>query len=265
MTEPVKNTGPGPERRYNPLHPPGKKGNLFIILAFLSGCLAFIVIMDTIIMPLYLRTGREITSPNLINKTIDEAIPIVRSQHLSVVEDSRDFNDQVARDAIAFQMPAAGTILKPGRRIHVILSKGPQPLHIPNVVGKSVRDAENEIKDAGFEVIDRQWKASDKYVRGIVAGQYPSGDRDVPETIGVVLYIANGRKETNVVMPNLIELSMKAAIDTLTLYNFNSEKINIQKEEAPNLLPDTVIDQHPDPGTPTNTSVEVDLVISTSK
>jgi len=261
----VKNMGFEPSGEYRSFHTLKKKGSLFIILAFMSGCIAFIVIMDTIIMPLYLRTGREITSPNLMNKTIDEATPIVRSLHLSMVEDSRDFNDMVPRDAIAFQMPASGTILKPGRRIHVVLSKGPKPLHIPSVVGKSIRDAENEIKDAGLEVIDKQWKASDKYIRGIVAGQYPSGDQEVPETTGVILFIANGRKEANVVMPNLIELSMKAAMDTLSAYKFNMEKITIQKEEAPNLLPDTVIDQHPDPGTPTNTSVDVDLVVSTSK
>ena len=242
-----------------------RRGFLFISLSSLSGCMAFIVIMDTIIMPLYLRTGREITSPNLVNKTVEEAIPIVRSLHLSLVEDSKDFNDKVPRDAIAFQMPAAGTILKPGRRIHVVLSRGPKPLHIPNVVGKSTRDAENEIKDAGFEVIDQRWKASDKYIRGIVMDQYPAGDQEVPETTGVILFIANGRKETNVVMPNLIDLSYKAAMDTLTLYKFNIEKVNVQKEEAPNLLPDTVIDQHPDPGTPTNTSAEVDLVVSSSK
>ncbi|MFA6472749.1 MAG: PASTA domain-containing protein [Candidatus Latescibacterota bacterium] len=265
MAEPLKNMGIGQSGEYHSFNAQKKKGFLFIILAFLSGCAAFIVIMDTVIMPLYLRSGREITSPNLVNKTIEEATPIARSLHLSLVEDSRDFNDLVLRDAIAFQMPAAGTILKPGRRIHVVLSKGPKPLHIPIVIGKSIRDAENEIKDAGLEVIDKQWKASDKYVRGIVAGQYPSGDQEVPETTGVILFIANGRKESNVVMPNLIDLGMKAAMDTLSAYKFNMEKVTIQKEEAPNLLPDTVIDQHPDPGSPTNTSVDVDLVISTSK
>jgi beta-lactam-binding protein with PASTA domain len=39
--------------------------------------------------------------------------------------------------------------------------------------------------------------------------------------------------------------------------------MRVQREEAPQLLPDTVIDQHPDPGVPTNTSTEIELVVST--
>ncbi len=221
--------------------------------------------MDMIIMPLYLNSGREIVAPDLIGKDLAEAQNISRAYELGLVEDGKDFSNTAPPETVAMQIPSPGTILKPGRRIHVVVSRGPRPLMIPDVVGKSPVQAELEIKSAGLEVIDRRWKASDKYPRGIVAEQYPPGNQEVPENTGVILFIANGRRENNVVMPNLIDLSYQAAMETLAVYQFNLEKITVQHEEAPQLLPDTVIDQLPDPGVPTNTNAEIDLVVSTTK
>ncbi|MHB9029296.1 MAG: PASTA domain-containing protein [Candidatus Latescibacterota bacterium] len=241
------------------------RGFLVAVSAFFGGWLFIILLVDQIVMPLYLNSGREIVAPDLKNKTIAEARSISQAFELVLIEDGREFSSTVPPDVISMQIPVSGTILKPGRRIHVIVSKGPRPLRIPNVVGKSPIQAELEIKSAGLEVLDKRWKASDLYPRGVVADQYPKGDQDVPENTGVILFIANGRPETNVVMPNLIDLSFQAAMDTLSVYKFNLDKIHIQREEATHLLPDTVIDQHPDPGVPTNTNSDIDLVISTSQ
>jgi len=63
-------------------------------------------------------------------------------------------------------------------------------------------------------------------------------------------------------MPNLIELSLSAAKDTLRTYNFNLNFLEIHYENAPELLPETVIDQNPDPGTLTNTNSVITLDVS---
>lgn len=241
----------------------GFKRLVLSLTAFGLGMLCTVILLDQVFMPMYLNAGREIIAPDLINKTRAEANRISRAYELVLVEDGDDFSNTAPAETVSMQIPSPGTILKPGRRMHVVISKGPRPLMIPNVVGKSPVQAELEIKSAGLEVIDKRWKASDKYPRGVVAEQYPPGDQEVPENTGVILFVANGRRETNVVMPNLIDLSYQAALDTLSVYKFNLDKVNLQKEEAPQLLPDTVIDQHPDPGVPTNTDTEIDLVVST--
>ena len=143
------------------------------MFSFFFGWVFFVLAMDFIVMPLYLNSGREIIAPDIRNKTYNDAFRIVRAYELLLVEDGKDFSNIVPSDAISFQTPAPGTILKPGRRIHVVVSKGPRPLRIPNVVGKSPVQAELDIKAAGLEVIDKRWKPSDQYTRGIVAGQYP--------------------------------------------------------------------------------------------
>jgi beta-lactam-binding protein with PASTA domain len=247
------------------LFPHGKRGIVFYGLALFVGWLFIVLVMDMAVMPLYIKSGKEITAPNLVNRTFVEAQSITRAYRFEIIEDGTSFSNTVPSGEIAVQIPSAGTILKPGRRIHVVLSRGSRPLVIPNVVGKSPREAELIINSAGLEVVDQQWKASDKYSRGIVADQFPPGDKEAPENTGVILFVANGRHETNVVMPNLIDLGYHAALDTLGAYKFDLEKVQVQREEAKQILPDTVIDQHPDPGMPTNTRTEVDLVVSTSQ
>ena len=254
---------PRQAQKKGPPRPVRRRGIVFCVFAFFSGWLFFVLAMDKLAMPLYINSGREIVAPSLANKTFDEARAITRAYTLDIIEDGRDFSSTVPAGEVAVQTPSPGTILKPGRRIHVILSRGPRPLTIPNVVGKSPREAELIINGAGLEVIDKRWKASDKYPRGVVADQYPPGDKEVPENTGVILFVANGRREFNVVMPNLIDISCQAALDTLGVYKFNLEKVHVQREQAPQFLPDTVIDQHPDPGVPTNTDTEIDLVVST--
>ena len=136
---------------------------------------------------------------------------------------------------------------------------------MPNVVGKSLREARLEIQSKGLIVQEEGWTASNDYPIGIVAKQYPEAFQEVPENTGVILSISNGKKETNIIMPNLINLSLQAARDTLRAYNFNLQRLKVQREEQLNLLPDTVIEQYPDPGDPANTDDEVDLVVSSSQ
>ena len=136
---------------------------------------------------------------------------------------------------------------------------------MPNVVGKPRRDAELEVKRYGLKLVKSQWVRSNDYLRGIIARQNPEGGEEIPENTEVILYISDGSPETDVIMPNLIELGLSAALDTLKAYGFNLSNVHQQTEEAPELLPETVIDQHPDPGKPTNKTFEINLIISTSK
>ena len=110
---------------------------LFVIGAFLSGCIFMVLLLDIIVMPIYLRTGKKIRVPNLTNMTFQEAQNIAHNAHIGIVIDAVDYNDSIAVNNIAYQIPVPDAVVKPGRRIHVVISKGPQPLLMPNVAGKS--------------------------------------------------------------------------------------------------------------------------------
>ena len=233
--------------------------------AFFFAGLLIIMTMDKIIMPIFLKSGRELEAPDLIGKSLEEAEDILLDKNLTLLADSTEYNIDFPANTISFQYPPAKTKIKPGRRIRVIVSLGSRPIKIPDLIGKPKRDAELIIDGLGLKLASQEWVHSNDYLKGIVARQYPEGNQDVSEDTEVILYISDGLPETDIIMPNLIELGLSAALDTLKAYNFDISKINIQTEEAPELLPETVIDQHPDPGTPTNSNIVVDMVVSPSK
>lgn len=233
--------------------------------AFLLASITFVLTMDKVIMPLYQRSGREIEAPDLLGVMVDEAKKIASSKKLSLIMEPPKFNNIYPKDTVSFQFPAKGTVIKPGRRILVKISKGPVPMTVPDVVGKSSRDARLAIQAAGLFVSEEAWKPSNDFLYGIVAEQDPKGGEEVPENTGVILYISNGEKETNIIMPDLRKLSLAAALDTLRAYSFDVTRVRMQREEQPDLLPNSVIEQYPDPGLPANTDDEVVLIVSTSE
>ncbi|MFA6472957.1 MAG: hypothetical protein WCU00_13050, partial [Candidatus Latescibacterota bacterium] len=60
-----------------------KKG-LFAAAAFLSGCITVILLLDLIVMPIYLRSGKEIRVPTLTSMTFQEAQEIARKSNLGI-------------------------------------------------------------------------------------------------------------------------------------------------------------------------------------
>ncbi len=255
----------------------GKKkviGRFFAVLIkhfFLAGMALFfaglliLLSMDKIIMPIFLKSGSEISAPNLIGLTIDDARKFLRRMNFELIKDSAEFNMDFPENTITFQYPVPGTKIKPNRRIRVIVSLGTRPISIPDVVGKSRRDAGYIMKAFGLNIVRYEWVHSNEQVRGIVAVQYPEEGEEIPENTEVILYVSDGLPETKFIMPNLIELSYTAAMDSLKFYNLDTSNVNIQREEAPELLPETIIDQHPDPGTPIHINSVIDLLVSTSQ
>jgi len=231
--------------------------------AFTAAGLLFLVTMDKIVMPVYQRTGKEIQAPDLRGMSLDEAGKLLKSISLNYVVEKEDFNGNYPSNTIYLQIPPAATKIKPGRNVRIHVSLGQKPVKLPDVVGLSKSQAAESILYAGLRVNeDVSWIPSNDYLYGIVAAQSPAGGSDVPDTTIVTLYISNGLRVTNTVMPNLLNLSYSAASDTLRVHGFNSALFKIQYEEQPDLLPDTVIDQNPDPGAPANRNDEVILIIS---
>jgi eukaryotic-like serine/threonine-protein kinase len=236
--------------------------NLLLVAAgFVVAGVLFLVVMDNIVMPWYQRSGQEIELPAMTGLTPEDALKVADDRFL-VVEDQREFTETYPIGVISFQLPAAGTAIKPGRRVHVKISKGARPITVPDVVGKPPPNARLDIKAAGLTVVEGGFIPSNEYPFSMVARQHPEAGVEVGENSPVAIYISDGRPETDTVMPDLLNLSYSTAVDSLRASGFNIRRLKVQPEVRDDLLPDTVIDQYPDPGVPANTAAEVRLVVS---
>jgi serine/threonine-protein kinase len=67
------------------------------------------------------------------------------------VNSSQDFSTSVEAGLVISQDPAGGTGFK-GDKIDLVISQGPQLIHVPDVVGERVDKATSKLEEAGFKV-----------------------------------------------------------------------------------------------------------------
>ncbi len=111
--------------------------------------------------------------PQLVGETVGVATQKLKNARLTVsATPVLEFSDTLAKDRVLRTDPAAGASLKPGTAVTLVLSKGREPIKVPDVRGKKQRDAENALKDVGFEVRISE-VFSDAVEKGVVVGQTP--------------------------------------------------------------------------------------------
>jgi eukaryotic-like serine/threonine-protein kinase len=88
--------------------------------------------------------------PNLVGQTVDEAQGRITEAGLKL-ETREQYDGSVPAGHVVSQEPASGTMPK-GGTVKVVVSKGPEMISVPNVKGKSVKSAIEELEEAGFKV-----------------------------------------------------------------------------------------------------------------
>lgn len=95
--------------------------------------------------------GREpVAVGDWVGKPAHQATQALKDSGLKVTT-TEAFDDQVPRGAVVSQDPGPGTAFK-GDTVALVVSKGPELVPVPSVVGMSARDARAKLKAAGFQV-----------------------------------------------------------------------------------------------------------------
>lgn len=89
--------------------------------------------------------------PDVLGKTLDEATKTLEGAGLKVQSSGEEFSDTVPAGHIISASNSANP-MKQGDTVNVVVSKGQDLVQVPNVVGKTTKDAVKALEDAGFEV-----------------------------------------------------------------------------------------------------------------
>jgi beta-lactam-binding protein with PASTA domain len=93
---------------------------------------------------------------------------------------------------VVSQSPAPGTSLRPGARVRVNVSAGPNPqpnTAVPNVVGQDQSTAAQTLRDAGFKVAVLNRPTADQSKDGLVVEQQPRANANIPGGSQVTIFI----------------------------------------------------------------------------
>ena len=130
--------------------------------------------------------GREpITVQDFTGKPVDQAVQALRGAGLQVDASQQAFSDTVPEGSVASQTPRGGTLYK-GDKVTLVVSKGPQKVDVPNVVGMQQDKAVKTLRKAGFKVDVRQFMGG---FFGIVRQQSPDAQSKAPKGSTVVIVV----------------------------------------------------------------------------
>lgn len=144
----------------------------------------------------------QISAPDLYNLTLDEAQRSLDKLNLNIrvnIED--EYSNEVEKGKIISQQPMSGSTLQEGDTVTLVLSKGPMKGNIPNVVGLTLGEAGNILKENKLSLGNIKYEYSDTYNNGIVISQDPKSGSENNQEWGTVNVVVSKGKKEEVVQP----------------------------------------------------------------
>ncbi|WP_258069603.1 Stk1 family PASTA domain-containing Ser/Thr kinase [Arthrobacter sp. SX1312] len=156
--------------------------------------------------------------PDLGGRTQDEAAAELEAAGLAVGALGQEYSESVPAGVILRQDPEQGAERRRGSVVDLVMSLGPAPIAVPDVVGLAEEDAVAALEEAGLmPVVDGTREYSRTVPEGAVVGQSPSGT-DVQRGTGVTLTISRGPRLVQV--PSVFSLSEERAVAALEAAGF---------------------------------------------
>ena len=155
-----------------------------------------------------------LTMPDLTGKTREEALELVKKARFNTPQISEDFHDTVPEGQISYQDPAPNASVAHNTIVKITVSKGRQPVSMPNLVGKPSQEAQNELTQVGLQPQVTE-DFSDSVPKGKVISQSVAPNTTVHRLDQVNLVISKGPEV--VAVPNVFgksEGDARAALES---------------------------------------------------
>ncbi len=229
------------------------------ILWILFALFAIVLLMDNVILPWYVSSPIE-KVPDVVGKTEVDAVKQLETQDLEPIVGDTTFDEKFPKGSIIFQRPRAGETVKEGRRVYLFVSGGEPVVHVPQLTGKSVRDARFSLERLGLKLGDVDQEPSG-YPKDMIYDQQFAEGTPVKKGETVDVTVSLGQVQTgSIEIPDLIGKSLTEAEKILADSSLKVGKINYQPSFS--LLPNTILDQYPSKGNKVNPGDKVDLFVT---
>ncbi len=198
------------------------------------------------------------TVPDVVGKVQAEAQTAITAAGFVVGEVTQSFSLTVTAGDVISQDPTAGTLALPGGEVKLLISLGPQPLAVPNVLGKIREEAQTAIVAAGFTLGTVAQGSSGTVPAGCVMSQNPPADAMMPPGTAVDLTVSQGPQ--SVAVPDIVGRAQSDAQATITGTGFSVGAVTQEWSAA--VPTGSVISQNPAAGTVMIPGTAIDFVVS---
>jgi beta-lactam-binding protein with PASTA domain/predicted Ser/Thr protein kinase len=170
---------------------------------------------------IYSSTGPpQVTVPDVTGRSLEDAVQRLADAKLKWrivhVESDQDVGTVVE------QSPTDGASVDQGSKVTLKVSKGPQPVAVPNVVGHTFATANSELQAAGFAVA-RHNIPSDQPAETVVSTEPPPGTYQPP---GTTITVNVSKGPTTSTVPDVTSQDQASAVSQLRASGFRVHIVN---------------------------------------
>lgn len=225
------------------------------MLVFILAAASFLSAITAIRFAIH---GREVSMPNVVGKSANDAQNILAGLRLRMKVADRVYSD-LPVNYVVRQSPPAGMRVKVMQQAHVVLSLGPRAVTLPALEGRSLRAARIELLRDGLQVGEISSAYLPDFPADDVVQQdpHPGSGAASPH---VNLLVSQGAHEPAFVMPYLVGLNRAEAERQFAAAGLRVAKTT--PVPAPEWPHDTVVGQTPLHGARVAASTSVELQIA---
>jgi serine/threonine-protein kinase len=165
----------------------------------------------------------QVTVPKVTGLQESAARDALTQAHLVPGDSAQQYSDQ-AKGSVLRADPAVGSTVRNGSTVTLTISKGPQPVTVPDLTGKSRQDAEAALKAVRLGWTIGPGRNDDNAPAGTVLSQSPSDGTLMPGA-KVTLILSKG--PVLVAVPNVVGQQVAQARLALTAAGFDMRRTNV--------------------------------------
>ncbi|MGW5613760.1 Stk1 family PASTA domain-containing Ser/Thr kinase [Streptomyces sp. NPDC003877] len=238
-----------------------RKSNTSTILLVVAGVL---VLVGAILIGRWAVSGNSgsgddtLPAPNFVGETEQNARKLATNSDLELTFSKKPCENQ-AKGNVCSQNPTAGTDVKKGETIALVVSTGAPKVTVPDVTGLTYEKAKAELEDKGFQV-EQKTEESDR-TPGVVTKQDPNGDTEQEKGSTITLTVA--KEAARATVPDVLGQSCDAAKQQMQASNLVGNCTEVETEDDNQV--GKVIQTTPQAGTSVDKNSSVTIQIGKKK
>ena len=178
------------------------------------------------------------TVPDIKGKSLSAALDMLAPLNLGIKKEASEFASGVAVSAILRQIPPAGTVVREGKIVKVVVSQGGETVFAPNVSGLPLRNAEMMLRQSQLILGEVTESYSLRLDKGMVLTQEPKEESSVERGSLVNVVVSGGAPPSGILlMPDFLRKNVNEA----TGWAMNSGVSVAVSTDASSLFPTGVI------------------------
>lgn len=221
--------------------------------------LVLFVVCNDLVIPWYVNQGGIVKVPSVTGKSYEEAERILDSLGLEARKGDVRPDRSHKAGVVIIQNPVPDHEVKRGRRVYLTVSGGEQMVVVPNIKGRTLRDARFALEREGLKLGAVEYQPSEQFPANTIMEQKTGAGTKAKRDAYVSIVVSQGASSQSITVPDLVGKTLTDA--EALLVSSGLRRGNITYSVSSDLLPNTVLEQFPRKGEVVPKDQPVDLVV----